>query len=501
MLFNSAIFVFAYLPLVWLGYLIALRLPWARAGIAWLAIASLFFYGYWSPAALWLLSASILFNYLIGRCLDRSSWNLPEPTRRTLLMLAVSLNLATLMYYKYANLLLSSAALIAGDGVGDVPLLNVVLPIGISFYTFTQIAYIVDSYASGKAEHSFIAYVLFVSFFPHLIAGPVLHHSEMMPQFLGERKSTLQTLRFALIIEGLLFFACGMAKKVIIADSIAPAANHAFTLAESGTIGLADSWFGALAYTTQIYFDFSGYSDMAIGLALLFGIRLPLNFNSPYQARSIIAFWRCWHMTLSRFLRDYLYVPLGGNRFGPARRQLNLMLTMLLGGMWHGASWTFLVWGGLHGVYLQINHAWRHLLASSPRLQDWTLRHAPAVQLCSWVLTFLAVVVAWVFFRAESFTGSANMLRGMFAGSASLHADLIEARTLFYIAAGLLIAWRAPNSQTLLSGIGDKLHARWPAFRQPFLQGSQFGAVAFLIVALTLISVSWGTNEFIYFNF
>jgi D-alanyl-lipoteichoic acid acyltransferase DltB (MBOAT superfamily) len=492
MLFNSAIFVFLYLPIVWFGYMAARRLPYAQAGIAWLALASLFFYGYWDPSALWLLSASMLFNYGVARCLDKSTVALSPFMRRAVLITAIGINLGALVHYKYANLLLASAAQLAGF---HPPMLDVVLPLGISFYTFTQFAYVVDCYGSGRSERSPISYLLFVTFFPHLIAGPVLHHSEMMPQFQNNRRNVISS---TIIVEGLLLFACGMAKKVIIADSVAPAANNVFILAESNTPGLLDAWFGALAYTTQIYFDFSGYSDMALGLALLFGIRLPLNFNSPYKALSISDFWRRWHMTLSRFLRDYLYVPLGGNKKGPARRQLNLMLTMLLGGMWHGASWTFLAWGALHGAYLQVNHAWRHAIEAHPEMRAYIDRHALPAAVLSWCLTFLAVVVAWVFFRAESFTGAANLLRGMFLGEASVNAGIADARTGFYILAGLLIAWLAPNSQSLVGRFAEKFVA---AIQIPFRQGAYVGSLLFLITLLTMISVSWGTNEFIYFNF
>ena len=493
MLFNSAVFVFLFLPIVWAGYVIALRLPWARAGIAWLGVASIFFYGYWNPVFVPLLVASILFNYGVGRLLDPAVWNASPGMRKAVLAGAVGANLTALAWYKYAGLLASSFGALTGVAV---PLIDVLLPIGISFYTFTQIAYLVDTWAERRPEKSFTAYVLFVTFFPHLIAGPVLHHAEMMPQFLrGDR-----AVRYALAFEGLLFFACGLAKKVLIADSVAPAANRAFTLAESVPLGAVDSWFGSLAYTVQIYFDFSGYSDMAIGLALLFGIRLPLNFNSPYKSRSIIEFWRCWHMTLSRFLRDYLYIPLGGSRQGPTRRQVNVMLTMLLGGLWHGAAWTFVVWGGLHGLYLQVNHAWRHRLEKSPRLQGALARHARIAAFAGWALTFLAVVVAWVFFRAESFGGSANMLTGMFTGSAAIDAQLVDAHTVAYIALGLAIALFLPNSQQLLTGAGESLLLRLAAPR-PFMQGVHAGSLVFLIVALVLISASWGTNEFIYFNF
>jgi D-alanyl-lipoteichoic acid acyltransferase DltB (MBOAT superfamily) len=415
--------------------------------------------------------------------------------RRAVLVGAIGINLCALLYYKYANLLLTSAAGLVGL---SSPVLDIVLPLGISFYTFTQIAYVVDSYASGKSERSPIAYLLFVTFFPHLIAGPVLHHSEMIPQFLRNQKNTVT---WGLIVEGLLLFTCGLAKKVLIADSVSPAANSAFTVAESQTLGMVDSWFGALAYTIQIYFDFSGYSDMAVGLALLFGIRLPLNFNSPYKAISISDFWRRWHMTLSRFLRDYLYVPLGGNRNGPGRRQINLMLTMLLGGMWHGASWTFLVWGALHGTYLQVNHAWRHLVDIVPALRVFVARYASPVGFLSWCTTFFAVVVAWVFFRAETFTGAANILRGMFFDEASVRINLAESRTGFYILTGFAIAGFAPNSQTLVTHLAKWLASGPPTVRSAFAQGAQLGSMFFLIATLIILSAALGTNEFIYFNF
>ncbi len=494
MLFNSAIFVFLYLPIVWVGYLLSLRLPWARTGIAFLGLASLFFYGYWTPAFLPLLLGSIVFNYWIGRLLDARVWSAGERGRKALLIGAIATNLTLLAYYKYANLLSSSVQSLTGL---STPVFDVLLPIGISFYTFTQIAYLVDSYSAKRSEKSFSAYLLFVTFFPHLIAGPVLHHSEMMPQFLRDQKR----VPAALMLEGLLLFACGLAKKVLIADSVAPAVHRTFTLAETHTLGMLDSWYGALAYTVQIYFDFSGYSDMAIGLGLLFGIRLPLNFNSPYKSVSIVEFWRRWHMTLSRFLRDYLYIPLGGNRQGPTRRQVNLMLTMLLGGLWHGAAWTFVVWGGLHGAYLQVNHTWRHLVGRSPRLHAALERFPKAWTLFSWALTFIAVVIAWVVFRAESFTGFIHMIEGMFLGSMTIDAALVDARTAFYITFGLLLAFLARNSQELLTGIGERLTAPGRLLSHPFFQGSQVATLLFLIVSLTLISVSWGTNEFIYFNF
>ena len=488
MLFNSTIFVFLYLPIVWVGYLLALRLPWARTGIAFLGLASIFFYGYWNPAFLPLLVGSILFNYATGRALGS------RYRTKGLLVFAIAVNLALIAYFKYANLISASVGALSGIAT---PVFDVVLPIGISFYTFTQIAYLVDTYAARRAEKSFAAYVLFVTFFPHLIAGPVLHHSEMMPQFLRDQRR----VPAALVLEGLLLFACGLAKKVLIADSVAPSVHHAFSLAEQHALGLFDSWYGALAYTVQIYFDFAGYSDMAIGLGLLFGIRLPLNFNSPYKSVSIIEFWRRWHMTLSRFLRDYLYIPLGGNRHGPTRRQVNLMLTMLLGGLWHGAAWTFVVWGGLHGLYLQINHAWHHAVSKSPRLKNLLERFPRGARYIAWGLTFVAVVTAWTVFRAESFTGFLHMLQGMFLGRQTIDAPLYDPHTAGYIALGLAIAFLARNSQEIFTGVGERLLRARAFLGTPFAHGAQVGTLVFAIAVLTLISFSWGTNEFIYFNF
>lgn len=269
-----------------------------------------------------------------------------------------------------------------------MPSLNIILPIGISFYTFTQIAFLVDTYQEKVNEYRFIHYLLFVTYFPHLIAGPVLHHKEMMPQFADSRIYKFSTTDFAV---GLTIFCIGLAKKVLIADNLAPYANPLFSGADAPSLFIA--WGGVLAYTFQLYFDFSAYSDMAIGLSRLFGVKLPLNFNSPYKATNISEFWGRWHMTLSRFLMDYLYIPLGGNRTGIIRRYRNLITVMLLGGLWHGAGWNFVIWGGLHGVYLIIHHGWgklSELLNFPVNLVLWRLTATS--------ITFLSVCFAWVFF-------------------------------------------------------------------------------------------------------
>ena len=281
------------------------------------------------------------------------------------------------------------------------------LPLAISFFTFQQIAYLVDAYQDKTHEYNFSHYCLFVVFFPQLIAGPIVHHKEILPQFL----STSWRPRLNDMAIGSTIFILGLAKKVLIADTLAIYANPVFLLADAGAdVSFIQAWIGALAYSFQLYFDFSGYTDMAIGLARMFGITLPLNFNSPYKATSIIDFWRRWHMTLSRFLRDYVYIPLGGSRKGTSQRYINLMVTMLIGGLWHGAGWTFVLWGGLHGVYLVVNHGWRNIYA----MLGYPLgRDRMVWGFLSGLLTFIAVVIAWAVFRADSIEGAGTMLRAM----------------------------------------------------------------------------------------
>ena len=398
MLFNSTEFLFAFLPATLLLFFLCAKFS-HRAALAWLTMASMFFYAWWNPVWLPLLLASIGFNYLAGREIAQRSH------KRQLLIFAIGVNLAGLAYHKYGAFFVESMAAMLGtehrwEG-GE-------LPLGISFFTFTQIAFLVDVYQRRASDFDPVRYGLFVTYFPHLIAGPVLHHKQMMPQFARPDIFRFSADRLA---DGSVIFILGLFKKVVLADAFGNYARPAFAAAGTNTLTFFEGWGAALSYTLQIYFDFSGYSDMAIGLALMIGIQLPMNFHSPYKARNIADFWRRWHMTLSRFLRDYLYIPLGGNQKGLARQQVNLMLTMLLGGLWHGAGWTFVVWGGLHGLYLMVFHAWRRLVGG----RGWRLPVplAPVVSGMSWLLTFLLVVVAWVFFRAESFAAATAILQAM----------------------------------------------------------------------------------------
>ena len=355
MLFNSYEFIFFFLPVVLAGFFALGTRGKARAAVGFLVVSSLFYYGWWDPTYLLLILASIGVNYRLGAALSRAREDGADGVSRGrwLLRLGVALNLGALGWFKYANFVVDNVNSALGS---DVHLAKIVLPLAISFFTFQQIAYLVDSHRGEAREHRFLHYCLFVTFFPQLIAGPIVHHGEMLPQFADGKTYRFRAENLSV---GATVFFIGLFKKVVFADTIAQYGTPVFDAAANGVpMTFLPAWAGALAYTLQIYFDFSGYSDMAIGLGRMFGVRLPLNFHSPYKAVNIIDFWRRWHMTLSRFLRDYLYIPLGGNRNGKLKRYRNLFLTMVLGGMWHGAGWTFLVWGTLHGVYLMINHAW-----------------------------------------------------------------------------------------------------------------------------------------------
>ena len=425
MLFNSYAFVFAFLPATLIAFHVARTWLGQRAAMVTLLLASLTFYGLWNLGALALLLASIGGNYLAGRLLERRR-------SKALLTLFVVLNLCVLGYYKYANFFLETA-----DGLGaNFTFVRVILPLGISFFTFEQITFLVDVYRGRTAPGKLPAYGLFVAFFPHLIAGPIVQHRKLAAQF--DRPPTPGDAWNNLGL-GLSIFAVGLAKKVLIADSFEPTASGLFNAAAHGVHPAADaSWLGAFAYAFQIYFDFSGYSDMAIGLARMFGLALPVNFRSPYRAGSIIDFWRRWHISLSTFLRDYVYIPLGGNRHGEGRRYANLMATMLLGGLWHGAAWTFVVWGGLHGLYLVIAQLVRQRLPGP---------HGKAYRALAWIATFFAVTLAWVFFRADSFTTAWTILTGM-AGGYGLTSGT-GAGTVALAAAGFLLVWLAPETADL----------------------------------------------------
>jgi len=460
LLFNSYEFLFAFWPITFVVYFLMNRFCPPIAGKVWLAAASLFFYSWWSIKSLPLILASIAFNYIMGRSISHAR---QLRTRKLLLTLAIVGDVLFLGYYKYADFLISNVNALFS---AQIELLRLALPLGISFFTFTQIAYLVDAYRGTAKEYSIVNYVLFVTFYPHLIAGPILHHKEMMPQFDRARSKMIIPGNVA---RGLFIFCIGLFKKVVIADTLAPIATQGFDV--STNLSLVEGWTTSLAYTMQLYFDFSGYSDMAIGIALLFNIKLPINFNSPYKAVSIQDFWRRWHMTLSRFLRDYIYIPLGGNRKGHYRTYFNLVATFVIGGIWHGAGWTFIAWGLLHGMAQVIQRLWKK---TGVVLPHWV----------AWFITFMFINFSWVFFRAKDWDDALKVLRGMFNfGHIGVSTTLLGQVAL--VGAAILVAVFARNSMEM------KMKFR------PNVRYAAFIAFLFVFSVLYFNQVS----EFLYFTF
>ena len=502
MLFNSWEFILLFLPLTLAGYQLLARRSTVPA-MLWLTAASLFFYAWWNLAFLPLLLASIGFNYALGLAIHRA----PRPAARRWLMFAIAGNLGALGYWKYLDLLIDSVNTLADTGW---PLQHLVLPIGISFFTFTQIAYLVDVHRGRVQEFRPLQYGLFVSYFPHLIAGPVIHHADVMPQFARPQS---RGTRWPGIAFGLTLFIIGLAKKLLIADPLSDYVGPVFDVPASPH--LIEAWGAALAYTFQIYFDFSGYSDMAVGLSSLFGIDLPVNFNSPYKARNISDFWRRWHITLSQFLRDYLYIPLGGSHRGGWLRYRNLFITMLLGGLWHGAAWTFVFWGGLHGGYLALHHGWQAIKgrwSAGARLESRRSYRAFSQALC-----FIAVVVGWVFFRAPSIGSGFEILAGMagqhgagwptavsavLGGVDSSGAGRFSAAQGAWLLVAMGIAFFAPNSMQWLAAISPRAEAQSAidSHAPRWRLSAAFACGTGLLAVLCLLRLNRG-SEFLYFQF
>lgn len=515
MLFNSYIFIFLFLPITLLVFFLMGQKRHYVKALVWLIFASMFFYAWWNPIYLVIICASILFNYSAGIMLSR------RPIK-SILTVGVMANLSMLGYFKYANFFIDNI-----NGIIDHKLYlePIVLPLAISFFTFQQIAYLIDIYRGDTCEHNFLHYCLFVTFFPQLIAGPIVNHKEMLPQFSRKKIFCIKSQNLAI---GLTVFFIGLFKKVVIADNVAVYATHVFEAAEKGYIlTFLEAWEGALAYTFQVYFDFSGYSDMAIGLGFLFGIHIPLNFHSPYKAVNIIDFWRRWHITLPRFLLNYLYIPLGGNRKGSFRRYSNLMITMLLGGLWHGAAWTFVAWGALHGIYLIINHNCRSFL----KIFGESLKYKWLNVHLSRLLTFISVIVAWVFFRAETFSGALRILKSMagingfalpksYLNKFSLLAPTLAewgipfsdlryfrgSNEAVFLLLLFLLVWLAPNTHQIMNRYStsiDTYRMEIQPCRCPWLQWkpSYYWAATFIIIMFASILSLSKASEFLYFQF
>ncbi len=481
MVFSSLPFLFLFLPITIFVYYVFLRYNRAQYVIPFLLLASLFFYAYWNPIYLLLIVFSIGANYTLGQAITKY-----ELWRKGIFILGVSMNLLLLGYFKYTDFLITNINELFHS---EIPLTYIILPIGISFYTFQQIAYLTDIFTRRHINHAggFIEYATFVCFFPQLIAGPIVHHAEMMPQFADKQN---QCVRWENIHKGLCFLSIGLAKKVLIADNLSPLVRYCFD--ESTSLSFLESIFGGLAYLMQIYFDFSGYADMAIGCALFFNIQLPLNFNSPFKALSIQDFWRRWHMTLSRWLRDYLYFPLGGSRGNNWQVARNIFIPFLLGGIWHGAGWNYVLWGALHGAALVVNRTWSQILGlKMPKL-------------CAWTLTFVFVGLSGILLRTINFERAKLFIDGLagfngfgireefnkvcydiWINTFAFQGGVIEYSVLLLVLTIICVSQK--NSQELMQYIG----------RKSFL----VYIITILTLSLIYLILPGYSPEFIYFQF
>lgn len=460
MLFNSYQFIACFLPVALIGYYYSADNRQLRLG--WLLLTSLAFYAYWDWRFLPLLMASISVNWLLSRRIGHHS-------ERLLLALGVGFNLMLIGVFKYLDFLGASIAYVQE---ADYSPLGLILPLGISFFTFQQISYLLDKSRNDAPDYSLLDYAVYVSFFPQLIAGPIVRHSEIIPQY---RKSPRRPDIYHHIGAGLVLFALGLAKKTLIADELAGTATPLFDLASAGqALSLGEAWSGAFTYSMQLYFDFSGYSDMAIGLGLMFGLQFPVNFNAPYRATDIRDFWRRWHMTLSRFLRDYLYIAMGGNKHGTLRLLSALLVTMLLGGLWHGAGWTFVIWGGLHGLALVLHRGWSSINATMPKWLGWCL-----------LALFLAFT--WVLFRSPDLATAIAIWQSML-GLNGMDIQGLDSSTLGLCAAAFLLATMGPTSQRLIT------YSLRPRRLYAVL-------TSLFLFYLTLNIANDGYTEFLYFQF
>jgi len=505
MLFSDPVFIFIFLPIVAFLYYVFVKYNASTLSKVFLIAASVFFYAYWYPPYTAILIISIVMNYLFSSYIGKRHSHYIKTaffkikTSKLILIVGLIFNVSLISYYKYADFILENLAVLFSV---DVEILDITLPLAISFFTFQQIAYLVDKYKGEVKHSSFVDYILFVTFFPQLIAGPIVHHKKMMPQF---KNSLGVDIKWNLVGLGLAIFILGLAKKVLIADPLSVWANQGFSAVDG--MSLFDAWATSLSYTFQLYFDFSGYSDMAVGIAMMFGIKLPVNFNSPYKATNIQDFWRRWHITLSTWLRDYIYIPLGGNKLSVPKVYLNVLVTFLIGGLWHGAAWTFVLWGAMHGFGILLYRTWSSIGLSMPKA-------------LAWITTFLFVNFSWVFFRAESFSDAIALLKGMLgfngAGissefavtlhyfSSAKNIDFTRFVTELAIPVGAyefvilssVLAFFFPNTLQLAGVLDSKLKTTL----MPKISHAFFLSVVFFLVCLTFFGDT-APSEFLYFNF
>lgn len=481
MVFNSIQFICLFLPIVVCIYFLLNKYKLVKVASLWLLIASFAFYGYADVKFVPLLIFSIIFNYWISVTLNKNKEN-PQLVRKGILAFGIFVNVALLCYFKYMDFFLQNINLVFQS---NLPLLHIALPLGISFFTFQQIAYIVDTYKGEIEGLDFLNYSLFVSFFPKLGQGPIVRNSEMMPQLTNLRTKIVNWENLSL---GLFWVLIGLFKKVVIADTLAKWANLGF--ATANPLSILEAWFSMLSYTMQIYYDFSGYTTMALGVALMLNIKIPDNFNNPYIALDIQDFWRRWHITLSRFLKDYLYIPLGGNRKGKLRTYINIAIIFFVCGLWHGASWLFILWGCLHGVASIINRLWKQTAIEMPK---WL----------AWLITFLFVNFAWVFFRAPNLTIAKNIFKSAIGFNGFAIPEIYGLRIEFFPNISALTGWDTAMlfliPILIVAIFVPKVHAFKNNLKPKFTY-ALFMAILFAWVILTLLNPDY-SSPFIYFNF
>lgn len=491
MLYNSYVFILAFLPIVLIGYYTFNYFQYYKGATMWLCLASLFFYGFFNWSYLPIILLSIAINFTLSRLIRPKKRVgggiiLSDFVRKVLMIIGLICNFGALFYFKYYDFLISNINSLFGT---DFVLLNLLLPLGISFFTFQQVSYILDCYHGDVPFYSLSEYALFVTFFPQLIAGPIVLHNEMIPQFMNSQNRRFQADNFA---KGLMAFGFGLAKKVLLADTFAKAVDVGFSNVEA--LGTVNALIVMLCYTFQIYFDFSGYCDMATGIGKFFNIDIPMNFNSPYRAKTITEFWGCWHMTLTRFFTTYVYIPLGGNRKGKLRTYFNVMIVFFVSGIWHGANWTFILWGIMHGAASVVTRIFKKQIA------EWH----PAF---SWLCTFSFVNVAWIFFRADSISQAVTFLRQIY------NLNIVP------IMDGITDAFVLPEFRWLLEiiGKGGYDYLLWVGFiifglfaclqmkntnerLDTFRAASITAFVSGLLTAWAIVSLS-GVSVFLYWNF